>query len=238
LVLKTSPAWSDEKDRSWTPALCSSSGAEFVVFFIPRPMTNEQELRLAAPGAGLPWPELIFGRVLFRAMRLAWSRETALRRFVQQARVITELLQGISDDVGSRRVLVPRLMGLEDSSRFWSPFMIAQHLFIVNRDTLVIIEALCAGQVPAGEVRIAGIKPRPDADRSAVTDFETIVATVERRLPQITGWPGAGGHRHPWFGPLNAHGWLCLMAMHHGIHQRQLERVLQSSNTPDSNSQP
>jgi hypothetical protein len=219
-------------------ALRPSSGEEFVVSFNPQPMTNEPEPRLAAPGAGLPGPELILGRVLLRGLCLAWSRETALRRFVQQARIIAGLLEEISDETGSRRVLVPRLIGLEDSSRHWSPFMIAQHLLIVNRDALVIIEALCAGQIPAGEVRIANIKPRADADRSAVLGFETIVATFERRLPGLTGWPGTGRHRHPWFGPLNAHGWLCMVAMHHGIHRRQLERVLQSSNTRNSNTQP
>ena len=181
---------------------------------------------LAPPGAGLPWAELLFGRVLFGGMRLVWSRDAALRRFVREARQLTATFQSLNDETGTRRVLVPRLMGLEDSSRYWSPFMIAQHLVIVNRDALVIIEALCAGQVPPGEVRMAGLKPAPDAGRSAVADFENIVAEFERRLPELTGWPGAGRHRHPWFGPLSAHGWMCMTAMHHGIHRRQLARVL------------
>jgi len=28
------------------------------------------------------------------------------------------------------------------------------------------------------------------------------------------------------FGPLDAHGWLCLAGIHHAIHRRQLERIL------------
>jgi hypothetical protein len=162
-------------------------------------------------------------------MRAAWSRESALRRFGKGGRRVLGLLQNLDDETGSRRVLVPRLMGLEDSSRHWSPFMIARHLVIVNRDALRIIEALCAGRAPEGEVRMAGLKPAPDTGREAVSDLESILAEFERRVPQIAGWPGAGRHRHPWFGPLSAHGWLCMTAMHHGIHLRQLKRVLNAA---------
>lgn len=184
---------------------------------------------LLPPGSGLPGPELWLGHFLFGLMRAGWSRESALRRFGQGGRRILALLQSLDDETGSRRVLVPRLMGLEDSSRHWSPFMIARHLVIVNRDALRIIEALCAGRVPEGEVHMAGLKPAPDTGREAVSDLESILAEFERRVAQFPGWPGAGRHRHPWFGPLNAHGWLCMTAIHHGIHLRQLKRVLKAA---------
>lgn len=191
-------------------------------------MHAHREIRLAPPGSGLPPLELLFGRALFGGLRLGWSRAAALRTFSRRGHQILARLQGLDDKTGARPVLVPRLMGLEDSSRHWSPFMIAQHLFIVNRDALIIIESLCDGHAPAGEVRMENIKPQPAATRAAVEDLERMIHTYEQRIPELAGWPGTARHRHPWFGLLNAHGWLCMVAMHHGIHRRQLERVLHS----------
>lgn len=187
------------------------------------------EPTLAPPGAGVPWPELMFGRAMFGCLRLAWSRRTALRRFIEDGRRITRCIRALEDRVGSRRVLVPRLTGLEDSSRYWSPFMIAQHLFVVNRDALAIIESLCDGRIPTGEVRIANLKPDAGATRNAVDDLEKSIEAFPRRIPGMANWPGLTRHRHPWFGPLNAHGWLCMVAMHHSIHRRQLDCVLKLS---------
>jgi hypothetical protein len=56
-----------------------------------------------------------------------------------------------------------------------------------------------------------------------------IIAEFEAQVPR---WPALRTrcrHTHPWFGPLDAHGWLCLAGMHHVIHRRQLERILQAS---------
>jgi hypothetical protein len=184
------------------------------------------EPALAPPGAGVPWPELMFGRLMFGCLRLAWSRRAALHQFLESGRRLAGRIRALDDSVGSRRVLVPRLTGLEDSSRFWSPFMIAQHLFVVNRDALAIIESLCDGRAPDGEVRIANLKPDPRATRNAVDDLEKSIDSVAHRIPGMANWPGLTRHRHPWFGPLNAHGWLCMVAMHHGIHFRQLQCVL------------
>jgi hypothetical protein len=191
-------------------------------------VARDIDASLAPPGAGVPWPELVLGRVLFGSLRMMWSREVALQRFVKTGRRIVGRIRILNDEAGSQRVLVPRLTGLEDSSRHWSPFMIAQHLFIVNRDGLAIIEALGAGRLPAGEVRTAGLKPQPGASRSVVSDLEKIIAAYEL-LPFTPGWSGPARHRHPWFGPLSAHGWLCLVAMHHTIHERQLRHVLRLS---------
>jgi hypothetical protein len=33
-------------------------------------------------------------------------------------------------------------------------------------------------------------------------------------------------HPHPWFGPMTAHDWHCLAAIHHRVHRRQLERIV------------
>lgn len=184
---------------------------------------------LARPGAGLPAAELLLSRVIFAVTRLTDSRASALRRLSAEASRIRALVSALDDHAGARRVLVPRLLGLEDSSRFWSPFMVVEHLVIVDTNMLRIMSDLVAGRTHPHEARIEDFKPAPTAGRDALVSFQKLVGDFEANVPR---WPGLHTrcrHAHPWFGPLDAHGWLCLAGMHHAIHRRQLEHLLKSS---------
>jgi hypothetical protein len=184
---------------------------------------------LARPGAGLPAAELLLSRVIFAVTRLTDSRASALRRLSAEAGRICALVGALDDHAGARRVLVPRLLGLEDSSRFWSPFMVVEHLVIVDTNMFRIMSDLVAGRTHPHEARIEDFKPAPTAGRDALVSFQKLVGDFEANVPR---WPDLRTrcrHAHPWFGPLDAHGWLCLAGMHHAIHRRQLERILQAS---------
>ena len=87
---------------------------------------------LAAPGAGLPAPELWIARVLFALKRLFGSREAFTARFEQERAAIRQLLSTSDPARRGQQVLIPRLRGLEDSSRFWSVWMTLEHLSITN----------------------------------------------------------------------------------------------------------
>jgi hypothetical protein len=118
------------------------------------------------------------------------------------------------------------LLGLEDSSRFWSPFMVLEHLVIVDTNMLRIMTDLVAGRLHPDEARIEDFKPAPSAGRPSLAAFDELVARFDSRIPS---WPKLHTrcrHVHPWFGPLDAHRWLCLAGLHHGIHRRQLKRIL------------
>jgi hypothetical protein len=39
---------------------------------------------------------------------------------------------------------------------------------------------------------------------------------------------------HPWFGPMDAHGWYALAAGHLAIHRGQIERILQGLTNPSA----
>jgi hypothetical protein len=177
----------------------------------------------------LPVAELLLSRVIFAVTRLTDSRASALRRLSAEASRICALVSALDDHVGARRVLVPRLLGLEDSSRFWSPFLVVEHLVIVDTNMFRIMSDLVAGRTHPHEARIEDFKPAPTASRAALVSFQKVVGDFEANVPR---WPGLHTrcrHAHPWFGPLDAHGWLCLAGMHHAIHRRQLERILQAS---------
>ncbi len=184
---------------------------------------------LDQPGEGLPSVELLLSRMIFAVTRLTDSRASALRRLAAEGGRICALVGALDDNAGARRVLVPRLLGLEDSSRFWSPFMVVEHLVIVDTNMFRIMSDLVAGQAHPHEARIKDFKPAPAAGRTALVSFQKLVGEFEANVPR---WPDLHTrcrHGHPWFGALDAHAWLCLAGMHHAIHRRQLEHLLKSS---------
>ena len=198
-------------------------------------MSSEAESpALGKPGAGLPAGELLISRLIFAVTRFTDSRESALRRVGAEASRIRELVGALDEGKGSRRVLVPRLLGLEDSSRFWSPFMVVEHLVIVDTNMFRIMTDLVAGRVHPHEARLENFKPAPTSGRSSIDAFGKIIAEFEARVPL---WPDLHTpcrHAHPWFGPLDAHAWLCLAGMHHAIHRRQLERILKNKGAEET----
>jgi len=169
---------------------------------------------------------LLFSRLVLAVASAVDSRNSALRRFNAEAGRIRRLVEPLDDSVAARRVLVPRLLGLEDSSRFWSPFMVVEHLVIVDTNMLGIMTDLVAGRLHPDEARIEDFKPAPSVGRASLVAFDRLVAQFNAQVPQ---WPDLRTrcrHAHPWFGPLDAHRWLSLAGLHHGIHRRQLGRIL------------
>ena len=79
---------------------------------------------LEAPGAGLPWYELaVAKRALFplRCAQLGWAG--ASRLFQAEGERVLALLALIPPERQAERILIDRLPGMEDSSRYWSAAM-------------------------------------------------------------------------------------------------------------------
>jgi hypothetical protein len=96
-------------------------------------MNSEKEIRLAPPGAGLPKVELLVARWLFQWRRARGSRQSFTEAFQRERGRIRLSIGDLSPDACAQRVLIPRLRGLEDSSRYWSVWMTLDHLRIVHR---------------------------------------------------------------------------------------------------------
>lgn len=181
--------------------------------------------QLAPPGAGLPAWELAGLRVIRRLVSAAWSDEGALRIFRGEADRMLELADSVPPELAARPVLIPRVTGIEDSSRNWSLFMVLDHLCIVNRGTLTIIQHLNREHEYEREVRIEEVKPSPGAGQETIARFRKNVADYLRGVREEEILSRARRHPHPWFGPMTAHEWHCLAAAHHILHRRQMERI-------------
>ena len=192
-------------------------------------MTLPPDPQLQPPGAGLPWYELAAAKhVVFPLLcrRLDWA--AAGRQFRDEGAEVLALWDAFPADRLGERVLIRRIQGIEDSSRHWSVAMTVEHLNIVGTGIRRIIAGLRLGQAPAKAARVEDVKPRgelPPAEvRAAFVRLLADAAASDAADPPVP--PGTGVLApHPWFGPIDAHRWHCLLGIHQRIHRKQIEAV-------------
>jgi hypothetical protein len=201
-----------------------TKGRHMTLSTIPKP--NPQ---LQLPGAGLPWWELLAARwIVFPSAcrRLDW--EGAGRLFQSEGANILVLWDGIPAEKRSERVLIQRIAGIEDSSRYWSIAMTVEHLNIVGTGVRQIISALRQGQRLDRVARVEDVKPRgeqpPEQVKAEFVRLLADAATAEASEPGIARGVGPR-FGHPWFGPLDAFQWHCLLGLHQRIHRKQVEAI-------------
>ncbi|HEY9733894.1 MAG TPA: DinB family protein [Drouetiella sp.] len=189
---------------------------------------QQREPKLQAPGAGIPKLELLIAKHIIFPMRFKnTSVATAIAEFRDESDKILQLARELSIDQLSERRLIPRLQGLEDSSRFWSIAMTMEHLAIVGGGTRGVLLALSRNQTNLPRRGTADVKPSVDLDvQRMLTRFEEVVSDFIRTAEKIDydKFPEAR-HPHPWFGPLTAKQWLMFAAPHQKIHRRQIEEI-------------
>lgn len=184
------------------------------------------EPRLAPPGAGLPACELLLARTLFRLRRLTGSRRSFDAHFARERARIAALVRRCPAGAGGRRVLIRRVPGLEDSSRYWSVWMTLDHLRIVHELLAGLIGELVRGVAPPGAASTSAVKPSPASGPEVVAAFEASCDALAAAAAAAPDLRTAARYPHPWFGPLDAAGWHALAATHLGVHREQLERIL------------
>jgi hypothetical protein len=180
---------------------------------------------LAPPGAGLPAPERFIARQIFAWKRRFGTREAFHEQFLAERAAIRQLVDSVPGEAQGRAVLISRLRGLEDSSRFWSVWMTLDHLRITNHAVAGVIAALSAGKTPPGKADTATVKPSPEAGAEVEAAYEESCDAFLSIVAKIPDLKTALRYEHPWFGPLDAAGWQALAAMHLGIHRRQIEAI-------------
>ncbi|NDC00460.1 MAG: hypothetical protein EBZ83_03465 [Verrucomicrobia bacterium] len=187
---------------------------------------KQEQPKLQAPGHGLPWPELAVSRLGLEIYQRTVSPQVALRLLQGETRRILSLLDSVEETKGRTRVLIPRIFGIEDSSRYWSLFMTVEHLNIVIPAVMGFISSLLDRPDYAREVRIQDVKPQEQAGPEQVETLKQNQMLYEKFILSLASLRSCRRHPHPWFGPLHPHGWHCLLGVHQLIHRRQMERIL------------
>lgn len=188
-------------------------------------MSTTEEPVLAPPGAGLPAIELWVARALFTMKRLRGTRQAYIAEFEKERAALRGLLASCDPAKKTQRVLIPRLPGLEDSSRHWSVWMTLEHLRITNTVFAMVITSLLRGSVPQRQASTAAVKPGEILSGEVEHAFEDSCDSLLATAASAKAWDSPAKYAHPWFGPLDATGWLALSAMHMGIHRKQLRSI-------------
>ena len=189
-------------------------------------MTTDTEPKLAAPGAGLPAPELFVARKLFALKCDAGSREKFIAVFKDERAKIKALLESCPTEQCGERVLIPRLRGLEDSSRNWSIWMTLDHLRIVNGGVGAFVTELIQERVPGELIGTADLKPSPGVTGAVESEYEQGCDDFLDHLANAGELKTKALYPHPWFGPMDAFQWLALASMHMGIHRKQIAAII------------
>jgi hypothetical protein len=186
--------------------------------------------KLAAPGAGLPTIEHFFANLMVRWKAARTSREAATATFAEERDAILRLLAKVPLDQLGTPVLIKRLPGLEDSSRYWSLLMTVDHLRIVNDQISGNIASLCSGKVPDRVASTAAVKPSDAVDASVIPAFEQTCRDLENTVTAQNDLKTKARFAHPWFGPMDAAGWHFMAGFHMSLHRKQMALILAGLN--------
>jgi hypothetical protein len=189
----------------------------------------QDEPKLAKPGAGLPFIEWATAKYIILPRVFAKTdKQKALVLFTRESKKIVKLATKLSQEELSTKRLVPRLRGLEDSSRYWSVAMTLEHLIIVSDLMRQAVILLSSGTKPQETIGTADVKPEKTVDPEKIIEkFEKMSAQFlqETTAANVDAFPKLT-HPHPWFGPLNALQWLIFAPLHENIHHKQIEEII------------
>ncbi len=189
-------------------------------------MDNKHKLQ--QPGAGLPTLDLWISRMGLGFLRSTFGRNKLGKLLCTETNKVLDAARKLASEQLQQQVLIPRLTGIEDSSRDWSAAMVLQHLVIVDNGISELIVALSHNQTHEREVRIADVKPDVNAGQEQLPHLEEAVQTYLDRVATVENLYTEERHAHPWFGEMNAHGWHTLAALHTMIHRRQLDVIIKA----------
>jgi len=191
---------------------------------------DSQELiaGLGKAGGGLSSGRAFFLRhVGFPFLNSIVSWERALDIFEKEGEKVLSFARSMEKDTLFERVLVPKLFGLEDNSRYYSVAMVLEHLLVVGNALQNRIPMLSQGKSVDQEIKIEDYKPYMEIDESIIEQYESFLHGFRKELEEnIDNIYLENRHEHPWFGELKAKDWSVMGAIHQVVHRRQIEAII------------
>lgn len=191
----------------------------------------EIQNKLEKAGHGLPKTDAIFLRHIgFPLLKSFISWNNALRFFEYQGKEILNLVKDLSKDKLFKKVLIPKIFGIEDNSRYYSPAMVLWHLIYVGECLQEGIVNLSKNEKINFTVKIENFKPFVKIDEDIVERYENFLNNYRKFIEiNVENKYINNCHSHPWFGCLNPKEWLVMSAIHQMVHQRQIKKILTCS---------
>ena len=191
---------------------------------------DSQEIikELDKSGAGLPSTRVFLAKhIFFPILNRSLSWKKAWDIFDKEGQKIIKLASTLNKEQLFERVLVPKLFGLEDNSRYYSVAMTIEHLLIVGSALQTRIPILSRGKKLNKYIKIEDVKPYKDIDENVVEKFEEFLNTYREKLEKnIEDIHIDNTSTHPWFGEFNPKQWSVLAVVHQIVHRRQIEAII------------
>jgi hypothetical protein len=195
-------------------------------------MDNFQTPKLAPPGAGLPWLENFVLRYLYYPLKVkqaTWGQN--LDRLQHETKIIIGICEHLTEREFQTRLLVRRLRGMEDSSRFWSVALTIEHLCITMKGMSYIASEIAQSHSISVVTDTAKVKPKQEDITSKLEMIEKFKKCTNDAMVLLK--PHQSQHldtvkiNHPWFGPISAEGWVWVIAQHQALHRKQIQLIVE-----------
>lgn len=189
---------------------------------------KEIQNSLEKAGNGLPKIDAIFLKHIgFPILKTFISWDNAMKFFEYEGKLVLELVKDLPKDRLFKKVLIPKLFGIEDNSRYYSPAMVLLHLICVGEALQEGIVSLSKNEKINFTVKIENFKPFVEIDEDIVEKYELFLNNYRNFIEtNVQNKYINNCHKHPWFGCLNPHQWLVMSAIHQMVHQRQIKKIL------------
>ncbi len=193
-------------------------------------MKKEEKIQdnLEKAGKGLPiFEKIILRDICFPLIKTFLSWENALTFYKSESLKLIQTIEKLDNETLFKRLLVPKIIGLEDNSRFYSPAMVLLHLIFIGKQLNILIILLSKDKKLNSTIKIEDFKPPIDIDLNIVKEFKKFnnnyINSMENKVKDkfIKNYLP-----HPWFGRLNPHSWLIMSAIHLMVHRRQINKII------------
>ena len=164
---------------------------------------------------------------MFPLLNKTISWQKAWDIYDKEGEKILTLASSLDHEQLFKRILVPKLFGLEDNSRYYSVAMVLTHLLNVGNALQTRIPVLSRGEKLDGHVAIEDVKPYTQRDEEIVAHFQNFMRSYREKLEEgIEDIHIENTSEHPWFGAFNPKEWSILGMVHQIVHRRQIEAIM------------
>ncbi|QKF66835.1 hypothetical protein AVENP_1281 [Arcobacter venerupis] len=190
----------------------------------------EIQNNLGKAGHGLPKIDAIFLKHIgFPILKTFISWDNAMKFFEYEGKEILNLVKDLPKDKLFKKVLIPKIFGIEDNSRYYSPAMVLWHLLYVGETLQEGIVSLSKNEKIDFTVKIENFKPFVQIDEDIVEKYEKFLNNYKKFIERnIENKYINNCLSHPWFGCLNPHQWLVMSAIHQMVHKKQIKKILKA----------
>lgn len=191
-----------------------------------------QAPKLAPPGAGIPRIEGLFLRYIYFPHKLrqsSWADN--LDKLQRETRNILNICEKLTEQEFQTRILVERLKGMEDSSRFWSVALTVQHLMITMKGMSFVAAELAQDRPYTSTVGTADVKPKQEDVKVKAEMLQNFHKQSDEVVNKLKLFQEAHSSQyradHPWFGQITSEGWVWVLAQHQALHRNQIQLIVE-----------